>query len=91
MPPPETKKELQTFLGIINYLGNPPSTADIRESLIKLTSARTEWTWNATCQKIFDKAKSVIKEDACVKFYDETKPCIIETDASGVGLGAALL
>ena len=30
-------------------------------------------------------------EDACMKFYDETKPLCIETDASGVGLGAALL
>ena len=27
----------------------------------------------------------------CIKFYDETKPLYIETDASGVGLGAALL
>ena len=27
----------------------------------------------------------------CMKFYDETKPLLPETDASGVGLGAALL
>ena len=39
----------------------------------------------------YDKAKAIIKEDACMKFYDETKPLHIETDASGVGLGAALL
>ena len=31
------------------------------------------------------------KKDACMKFYDDNKPLYIETDASGVGLGAALL
>ena len=40
---------------------------------------------------MFDEAKAIIKEDACMKFYDETKPLCIETDASGVGLGATLL
>ena len=33
----------------------------------------------------------VNKKDACVKFYDETKPLYKETDATEVGLGAALL
>ena len=41
--------------------------------------------------KMFEEVKEIIKEDACIKFYDETKPLNIETDASGVGLGAALL
>ena len=40
---------------------------------------------------MFNKAKSIIKEDACMKFYDETQPVYIEVDASGVGLGATLL
>ena len=61
------------------------------ESLRNLMIAKTEWTWNATYQKMFDKAKAIIKEDVCMKFYDETKPLHIETDASGVGLGVALL
>ena len=64
--------------------------ADVCRSLRKLTLAKTKWTWNATYQKIFDKAKSIIKEEACMKFYDETKPLNIETDASRVGLGASL-
>ena len=44
-----------------------------------------------TFQKIFDKAKSIIKEEACMNFYDETKLPYTETDASAVRLGAALL
>ena len=34
MPPKKTKKELQAFLGIINYLSNfAPSIADVCEAL----------------------------------------------------------
>ena len=50
-----------------------------------------EWTLNATYQKLLDRAKSIIKEDGCMKFYDETQPLYLETDESGVRLGVALL
>ena len=65
--------------------------ADICKFLRKQRSNEMEWTWNATYQKIFDKAKSIIKDQACRKFYDETKPLHIEKDASEVGLGSTLL
>ena len=42
-------------------------------------------------QKLVDKAKPIIKEDACMKCYDETQPLYLETDASGARLGAALI
>ena len=54
-------------------------------------SSKTEWTWNATYLKLFDKAKSIIKEDVYMKFYDKTQPLYLETEAFGVGLEAALL
>ena len=57
----------------------------------ELTSTKTERIWSATCQKMFNKAKSIIKEDACMKFHDEMKPLYIDTDASGVGIGTTLL
>ena len=40
---------------------------------------------------MFDNGKAIIKEDTCIKFYDETKPLYRETNVSGDGLGAALL
>ena len=77
---------------IINYLSRlSPSTADICKALRQLTSVKTDWTWNATYQKLFDRVKSIIKVDECMTFYDDTKPLYLETDASGIGLGASLL
>ena len=41
--------------------------------------------------KLCDKIKSITKEDACINFHDEIQPVYLETDESGLGLGAALL
>ena len=63
MPPPKTKKEFQSLLGIVNYLSKFSfSTVNVCESLRQLTWSKTERTWNATYQKLFDKTKSIIKE-----------------------------
>ena len=90
--PPNNKKELQTFLGIINYLGKfSPDMARVCEPLRKLTSCKSAWNWNESYQQTYNKAKSNIKKDMCMKFYNENKELFLETDASGVGLRAALL
>ena len=88
----ENKKELQAFLWIINYSSKfSPSTASKCESLRQLTWSKTEWTWNETYQKLFDKAKSIIKEDVFMKFCIETQPLYLEVDTSEVMRGATLL
>ena len=89
---PKNKRELQAFLDIINYLGKfSPGMVEICEPLQKLTSSKATWTWNASYQQQFAEVKSLIKVDICMKFYNDTKPLYLETDASGVCLGAALL
>ena len=88
----KNKKELQAFLGIINYLNKfSPGTSETCKLLRKLMSSKAIWTWNASYQQLFDKAKSLIKAEMCVKFYDDTKLLYLKTDVSGIGLGAALL
>ena len=69
MPAPNNKKELQAFLGIINYLGKfSPGTADVCDPLHKLMLSKVTWTWNASYQSLFNKAKLLIKSDMCMKF-----------------------
>ena len=90
--PLQNKKELQALFRIINYLIKfSSSTVDVCEAPRQLISAKTEWTWNADDQKLFNKASFIIKADTCMKFYNKTKPLYLETDALGVGLGTSLL
>ena len=89
---PSNKKDLQPFLGVINYLGKfSPDMAGVWKPLRKLISCKSYWTWNESYQQIYNKAKSIIKKDMCMKFCNEKKELFLETDALGVGLGAALL
>ena len=62
MPSPNHKRELQAFLGIINNLGKfSLGTAALCDPLQKLTSSWVAWTWNASYQPFFIKAKIVHK------------------------------
>ena len=94
-PDPHKLKEC-TYRGVpskkrnSNYLSQlSPCTADICKSLRQLTYSKTKWIWNATYQKLFDKAKSIIT--SIISFYDKTQPLYLETDVSGFELRAALL
>ena len=92
MVPPTIKKEFQASLQIINYMSKfSPSAAETCESLRQLTLAKAECIWNANYQRLFNKVKLIIKEDACLKFYDEMKSMYLQTDAFGVGLRTTLL
>ena len=69
MSPPKIKKELQAFLGIIDYLGKfSPTTANVCEPLQNLMSSQKLWTWNRSYQALFNKAKSLIRDDVCMRF-----------------------
>ena len=94
MPPTKSKikKELQLFLGIINYLSKFSwATAEVCKPLQKLTSVKADWTWNGMYQDLHDRAKKIVKKDVCMKFYKASRTLYLETDASDVDLGARLL
>ena len=56
MPLPKTKRELQLFLGIVNYLSKfSLMTVEVCKPLRRLTSVEAEWTWNRTYQEIYEK------------------------------------
>ena len=49
-------------------------TAEVYETLRKLTLVKAEWPWNGMYQELYNKAMKIIKQDACKKFYDASKP-----------------
>ena len=60
--------------------------AEVCEPLQRLTFMKTIWTWNRTDQNLFDRAKALIKEDACMTFYDKMRLHYLRTDTYGVEL-----
>ena len=92
MPPPKSKKKLESFMGILNYPHIfSPVTLEICAPLQKLTAVNADWTWKSMYQDVYDRAKKIVKKDACMTFYDASRPLYMETDISHVGLGARLL
>ena len=61
------------------------------ELLSKLTSVKTNWTWNRMYQDLYDKAKQYSQKDAYMKFYNVGRPIYPKTDTSTISLGAGLL
>ena len=68
-----------------------PTTAEMCKPLRRLPSVKTEWTLSQTYDELYNKAKAIIKRDACMKFYKGKEPLYSEIEASGVGLGTGLL
>ena len=46
-------------------------TAEVCKSFRKLMPAKSEWMWSSTYQNLYERAKSIIKKDALMKFYNE--------------------
>ena len=60
---PLPKKELQAFLGIINYLSKfSPDTSEVCEPLRKLMSSKATWTWDTSYQQQFEKKNKIINQ-----------------------------
>ena len=92
MPAPRTKGELQSFLGMVTYLAPfIPQLSSHTAALRGLLKNDVEYSWNATYQVTFDKLKSLVCEDTTLRYFNMKKPVTIQVDASGKGLGAALI
>ena len=56
-----------------------------------LPKSDVEYCWNATYQVAFNKLKSLVCKDTILRYFNTKKPVTIQVDASGKGLGAALI
>ena len=91
-PTPTNVKELQSFLGAINYLSKfIPHLSTLRSTLQGLVKKDSDYIWTPTHDRAFQDIKDAICNETLLAYFDKTKPVFIEVDASGHGLGAALL
>ena len=88
-------KELQSFLGSINYLSKfIPYLSTHRkplQDLLKHSSVDAEFLWPDTHTEAFNKLKTAICKDVTLKYFDSPLPIYIECDASKKGIGVVML
>ena len=92
MAQPKSKKDLQRYLGMVNYLGKfCPRLAEYTGPLRILLQKKVEWQWNHEQEEAFKKTKEMLTRAPILAHFKTNKPVKITTDASSVGLGCALL
>lgn len=94
MQPPQNKTELETILGMVNYLSKfAPNLSEITSPLRKLLVKDVHFPWDQPQEQAFQKVKDVITQSPgpVLSYYDHKKELTLQVDASKFGLGATLL
>ncbi|KAL4127438.1 hypothetical protein QTP88_011609 [Uroleucon formosanum] len=89
---PKTIKNLQRFLGMVNYVGNfIPNLAMLTKPLRDLLKKNNEFVWTSIHNECINKLKTLIASPSVLRNYDNTKDVIIQTDSSKFAIGCVLL
>jgi hypothetical protein len=92
MKPPKDLKELQSFMGMVNYLNRfSPVIAQIAEPIRNLMKRDAPFIWQTEQQRAFQQIKDTISKSPLLAYYDPEKESVIQSDASMHGLGCVLL
>ncbi|XP_026687288.1 uncharacterized protein K02A2.6-like [Diaphorina citri] len=92
MPEPKNVKDLQRFLGMINYLScYMPNMSNNCVNLRKLLKKESLWCWESAHQMEFNGLKKLICQAPILAFFDVHKPIVLTVDSSQFAVGACLL
>ncbi len=92
MPTPKDKKDLQRFLGMVQYLAKfIHHLSEIASPLRELLKRENDWCWYEQHQKSYDEVKKACAEPPVLRYYDVSKNITLSVDASMSGLGAVCL
>ncbi|KAL9955782.1 hypothetical protein ACROYT_G037161 [Oculina patagonica] len=92
MPEPESKEDVKRLLGFIQFQSRYlPGLSTVDAPLRELEKSDVLFHWDHPQKESFKKIKELVSQAPVLQYYDVTKPVTIQCDASGKGLGAALL
>lgn len=92
MKTPKNKKELQIFLGMVNYLRKfIPNMANVASCLQQLLKKDIDWLWTVVHDNVFANIKKMLTQTPVLQNFNNNLPIVIQCDASQEGLGCCLL
>ena len=94
MTVPETKQQLQSFLGMVTYMGNfIPHLSHHTEPLRQLLKKDITFYWDDQLTQSFQEIKTLLRRATSkpLGYYDWRKEVIVQADASLRGLGTCLI
>ena len=92
MLPPTCKKQVQSFIGMVNYLSKfSARLSELAEPIRKLSKDKVPFNRGPEHQAAFKQIKKEIVRTPILTYYSPKKETILQTNASIKGLGACLL
>jgi len=90
-PTPSSIKQLRSFLGLASYYRRfINGFSKVAAPLFALTRKDAMFVWNDKCHGAFVQLKELLTSAPVLVFPDFQREFVLETDASGLGLGAVL-
>jgi hypothetical protein len=91
MERPTDKKELQSYLGLINYYSRfLQNISTVLAPMYLLLQKGEPFTWGKQQEESWIKSKKLLVESDLLVHYDQSKEVILTCDASQYGVGAVL-
>ena len=92
MTPPTSVTGVRSFVGFVSYYRRfIKDFATIARPLTNLTRKSVPFVWSAECQDAFEQLRDSLVQAPIMGAPDFSRPFVVRTDASFVGLGATLV
>jgi len=80
---PRTKKELRSFIGLVNYYRDMwIRRSHVLAPLARLTSKSVKWKWGEEESEAFNTMKQIISKQTLLAYSNFSKKFVLHTDAS---------
>ena len=92
MSAPTCKKQVQSFIGVANYLSKVSARLlELAEPNRELSKDKVPFNWGLEHQEAFKQMKTEISRASILAYYNPRKQAVLQTDVSIKVLGVCLL
>ena len=92
MPAPTCKKQVQSFIGMVNYLSKfSVRLSELVEPIRELSKDKVTFNWGPEHQEAFNQMKRESVRAPVLTYYNPRKETVLQPDASTKVLGTCLL